>query len=942
MKKFTSLIMIFLLALVLSGCDLIDNDTIDKATEELCRDNPENALCQGDGLADLEESLVLDLFNDMIDSHGDMDADEFCDKYISITNVELLDSCRSDVSSLFPVGIENFEVVSVVVEGDTYIVNLQSKTDAERLSFTLKTKVDGTDILVDEWSFGDFYVSEPGVNMDEVLALVELLIADLEDESLTDEQVCSFWDGMDNDCDGIEDARRKFKAGAALAKVVNILDTDDDDDGVLTAEVSFTVDGHVTVVKISFTVDNSTGELKLTFIDTDSDDDGFGDMLEGIEKADIRRVLDMFIADLLDPTKTDEEVCSIWYGDGIDNDCDGISDLRISLIEVIAAAYTVDYLDEDDDNDGLVEAAVTFTQNGHVTVLKLALEFSYDATELKLVVVDSDVEGGFEMYLTALESLELFNLFVADYLDITVTNEELNMMYFDGEMDEKFFTQRLLDIEEGIVITVLTTLPEMNDDGFFIIEIEISKDGVALYEEVNIKPIRLDLAIVIINFGDMPGDEVFELLEIEELWNDFLEDYLDATVTFEDLNMMYFNGMLDAEFMETRLLDLERGITITTVSVMYSNPFPDSFFDIEIEIDDNGVVTLEKVKIRVNRIDMALYLSFDNYGNPDMIPYDDALLVLDNYRDHYNHMSMDSSSFCTSTVVEFQVEQCAMDRDMMVSDGFMMTGFELYEMDDHYMVDFTYEDAMFNQIVNTKMVYFIMNEDGLFLLEFYESYEVEIDNAEIELFLENLIADLNNPALPASEICPIYFHGGPDVDEDCDDLVARIREGGRTIGAGQVEDYGNLYTIELTFTSPDDMFSEFYDFYFYYEDMILKADLLMQHVEMEILMDAMMFFEGLNDFTIPVEEVCSMNIHEDAYLRCVAIRDFHVANNYYLMVTEMYVDDDMNNVIVVTTFDNTGVMIEENMFYVYYMMNAAGENPLYVESVVAGNNPLYE
>ena len=123
---------------------------------------------------------------------------------------------------------------------------------------------------------------------------------------------------------------------------------------------------------------------------------------------------------------------------------------------------------------------------------------------------------------------------------------------------------------------------------------------------------------------------------------------------------------------------------------------------------------------------------------------------------------------------------------------------------------------------------------------------------------------------------------------------------------------------------------------------MLKTDFYKAHMEIDVFMDALLFFEGLNDFSIPIEEVCSIKLHTDSYSRCIAIRDFHSTNDYYLMVSEVYVDAAMNNVVIVITYDNSGVIVEENIFHVYYMMNDAGENPLHIESVATGNNPLYE
>jgi hypothetical protein len=451
-------------------------------------------------------------------------------------------------------------------------------------------------------AYGPIYVLSPPNTKEQVIELIALFILDMENDILTDDEVCALWDGIDQDCDGIEDARRKFKAGADLSKKVNILDPDDDGDGILIGEISYTLDGHVTVVKIAFQVDLVDEELLLTILDPDSDDD----MIEGIEKDQIKRILEQFVADFMDTTKTDLEVCEIWY-DGIDNDCNRVGEQRILFRPVADFDVSIDALDDDDDGDGLFEALVSFNdQNGHVTVLKIAVQVDNSNDEIKLIIVESTFE------------------------------------------------------------------------------------------------------------------EVFDLTEVEKLWNDFVEDYLDPAILSEDLNLMYFNGKIDSGFLDNRDLSLERGITITTSHIEYSHMIPGPFFDIDFEKMIDGVTTNEKVEIRVNRIDMALYISFEDTGSLDLIPFADASTVLDDYLMHYNHMSMISRSMCESTVVDYQVDICSVERDMMISDGYMMLEYELYIIENQYAVDFIYEDAVGNQILESGTLIFMMIEDGLFLLEFLQ------------------------------------------------------------------------------------------------------------------------------------------------------------------------------------------------------------------------------
>ena len=502
MKKLTSLFFVALFVLILSGCDLIGSETIEKVTEELCRDNPDHQLCQEDALTNLEESVVLDLFNDMLNSYieADLDGDGYCDSYISVTNIELLDKCRTDINSLFPEGIEDFIILSVAIEDNEYKVELQSKNYADKIIFSIKTGFENDKIVITKMAYGPIFVLSPPNAKEDILDLIHMFILDMESDLLTDAQVCAIWDGIDDDCDGIDVARRKFKAGADLSKKVNIIeieDPTDDDTRDLIAEVEYTDNGHVTVLKIAFNVDIIEDELRLFILDPDSDGDTILDLVEGIEKDQIKRILEVFVDDFIDTTKSDLEICEIWY-DGIDNDCNKVIEQRDTYLSAVDLTTMIDILDDDDDGDGLFESEISFTLDGHVTVLKIVVQIDTSTSEIKLTIIGN---------------------------------------------------------------------------------------------------------------------------------------------IFEDI------------------------------------------------------------------------------GSMTLIPLTDALVILDEYVMHYNHMSMISRSMCETTMVEYQVDECSVKRDMMVSDGYMLFEYELSIVDNQYMIDFIYMDSIGNQILETKTVLFINIEKGPFLLE---------------------------------------------------------------------------------------------------------------------------------------------------------------------------------------------------------------------------------
>jgi len=708
MKKYIMIFALSLLVFTLSGCDLIQSDTIEKATEELCRENPDSKLCKIDSLDDIEESAVLNLFNNMLANIDTMDINEYCEQFISVTNIDLLDNCRTDITLLYPEGIKDFEVLSVVKDVDEYKIKLHNVVTDEMTILSLAINMENDKVVVSKMQYGPIYVLSPP-NEDEAIKLIESLIMDMENETLSDIQICEMWDGVDDDCDGIEDARRKFKAGASLSKKVNILDPDDDDDGILVGEISFTLDGHVTVLKIAFEFDNTGDELKL--------------MIRGV---------------------------------------------------------------------------------------------------------------------------------------------------FDGEK------------------------------------------------------------------------ELFKLEEVEELWNNFIRDYFDSTITSEKINELYFNGMIESGFMENRMSDLEDGSTIKTISVKNSNSEPDSFFDIELEVTYLGEIYPSNIKIKVNRIEMSLYMSFvDPYVIAD-VTYEEAITALDAYKKGYDHYSAQSATRCESYVVDFQKDECIVERDTMFENGFSLVDYKLEMSDSNYMVVFTFEDAEFNQITKTKIVYFYENGDS-YLLAFYDVYMDEIDNMEVDLLLENFAMSAGDTTILTTSVCHFISGGSDGEDNDCDGVVNTVRENGYELLIGEKEDLGNNYIIELVYMNANNNYSEFYYFSFYYDaDMVLKASMNLLDTKSFIYNDIYTLFGEMNDFTIPTDEVCATNIHEDSVARCISIRTFHESNGYIILISELTLDDEMNVVVHTVTYDSTGIEIEKNTFVMNYMRDANGNNPMFISNVNEGNNPLFD
>jgi hypothetical protein len=958
MKKYITVFALALLVFTLSGCDLIQSDTIQTATEEFCLENPDNELCNIDSLDDIEESVVLSLFNDMLENLDTTDIDEYCNQFISADNRELLESCKTDIKSLFPEGIEDYEVLSVMNEEGEYKIELKNTQTDEMFVFSLGITVENDIVVISRMQAGPIFVLSPP-DIEESTKLIEAFILDMENSDLTDEQVCEIWyDGVDQDCDGIADERVKFKAGAELSKKVNIIDSDDDDDGILTAIVSFDLDGHVTVLKIAFNYDNSGEELKLMVrhIDSDDDNDSFED--EAVS------MIERFILDLENSDLTDEQVCELW--DGKDDDCDGIPDARTKFKAGADLSKKVNILDPDSDGDGILVGEVSFDLDGHVTVLKIAFDVEKTETDFALLL------RGIESYSPYIpnEGLTMkLEEFISDYEDANISDSELYAKWFD----EIKYGSCGTDEEDPTKASCPDEIPVRCDSSmdncpvkhrFLLKTVTPPEDNpeTSLYEAVYSSEVYGHITLIRIAFDiddtgselkliihDLDSDddtvvdeEEFDLDEVKALWDKYINDYHDSLITSEEINEIYFNGKLESGFMDDRASDLENGVMITTKNITHSNEKPDSFFDIELEIIEGDEVVSSSIRIRVNRIDMALYLSFQDPITVVDVSFEEATTMLSAYKKGYDHYASSSQMSCAASVVDYQVEECEAERELMLENGYTLVDFNLEIIGENYVVELIFKDADMNEIKKTKFVFFFADEDT-YLLAFYDKYVGEVDNDEVDLLLEDFVKNTSDDGVLTVHVCHFLSGGSDGEDNDCDGIVSKVRDNEYEFILGEVEDLGDTYLVEFIYRNDTVSFSEFYYFTFYYdEDLSLKATVNMLDNKLFFYTDIYTLIGNMNDYTVPVDEVCSLNIHEDSLDRCLAIRDYHESNGYILFITEISVDDQMNATILTVTYDSDGAEVEQNTFVISYMRNANGENPLHIESKTEGNNPLFD
>jgi len=678
MKRIFVLGTTLIFSLGLAGCDLIPTEVIDVISEELCREDPTNELCQVDNLSDLENQVIIDLFNDLLSSYDVDDLETYCETYFSVSNIELLDSCRLDENALFPVGIEDFEVLSVTIVDDEYMVELQSKTYADRIMFSLQIGIDDNKVLVTKMVSGPIYVLSPPNAKEDIVDLIDLFILEMENEQLTDEQVCALFDGIDNDCDGITDAVRKFKAGADLSKKINILDPDDDDDGILVGEISYEIDGHVTVLKIKFDLDNSGEELKLRIHEIDSE-------VTFIPNSLTVDQLELFVGDITSPELNEDEVCSIWSSDeGFDNDCN----IRIAAccggrIKHEFVFKTITPVGDEDDEDQVYEATFRSDFNGHVTVLKISFTEDNSLEELKLHITDvqtefipdEEVAAQLEKFIIELTNPELIDDEVCSAWssDEGVDNDCDLRISFNDPIRHEFIVKTIIPIGDDTDNPMYEATYESDFNGHVtVLKISFTEDDSSGVKNVLIANLQADVQM---EFYPNPDTE-FELVSL-------IADLSNPDITEAEMCLIWGDGVDDDCNGIVAIDPVIKYVFIFKTIIPVDDDVDNPMYEATFESDFNGHITVLKIsftedntleKLALHNIHVSLFArgaddcDDDNDGVCDVDNKDEAAMLYQMYLDAY----MDPT--VTRDILETYFEIIPSEEYFEIRDKFLSSG----------------------------------------------------------------------------------------------------------------------------------------------------------------------------------------------------------------------------------------------------------------------------
>jgi len=318
--------------------------------------------------------------------------------------------------------------------------------------------------------------------------------------------------------------------------------------------------------------------------------------------------VEALIADYQNQNMSSTDVCAKYF-DGIDDDCDGARDESLENGIMIELKL----LDDDDDNDGIYNATLEITIDGEIETVEVQVQLTrLDSGEVQAKIIETEDE-----WQGSVEEVKIvFEQFIADYLDPDVDNDYFNNMYFAGEMAVDFGEDRARDLLEGTMIS-LVSLEEIpgRDDGFLLATLMFTIDGESNEMKLNIRVNRIEMAYrVELGDGidnDCDGDcPITDIVELTEVFQMYINDYLNPQVTIEYIAQMYFEDYLPMEFENQRIKDLAGIETVEILSVdMIANEY--GLFRVVLFIAENGMETTTEIDIRVNRIEMGYRLMFD-------------------------------------------------------------------------------------------------------------------------------------------------------------------------------------------------------------------------------------------------------------------------------------------------------------------------------------------
>ena len=568
MKRLFLFMTVIVISIGLSGCDMISQQQVDEISEEFCRDNPTSEICQGDTVGELVDQVILDVFNTILDEYNDSANDTFCEDYFSVTNTDLLDSCRASRAGLIPENYIGFTVSDVTKNTtlsteDVYEITVISEDLTVEIVFTIGlVNVEGI-MYINSWSFEETAVNpeDQDVSLEAAQAYFEQFLLDYLDRDILSTVLCTQYD-MGDEVKCSEERLSSFSNN--FTAVLN---------------------------SIVFTEELGVFEVQMTFND-----------------------------DEMSEPKIETEQIKLYY--------DEEGNIIMEFID-----------DGEGDGDGSTEPPV-------------------------------------DVWLNAADAFDVIATFLADYNGYDISNEDINSLYFNGQMDWDFFQDRILERDKGVTLS-LVLVEEAIDEPleYLVVTMQRTFEGEnkTMVVRLRVNDLGEEKYFFDILFEDEGG------LEYDTLWQlmeDFIKDYQDETITDATICAVYFNWGIDDSIncVEDRQKDLASGIAINLDDLYEVNDYYEIVFEFDNGVDDPWYQTVY-ANFYFNE-NNKLVIEFNDLGF-DEIDYYSALWFMENLVKDYSNYEMTSLDVCSQFFEGDSYDECVIRREQEMVDGIVLNDFEI-------------------------------------------------------------------------------------------------------------------------------------------------------------------------------------------------------------------------------------------------------------------------
>lgn len=625
-----------------------------------------------------------------------------------------------------------------------------------------------------------------------------------------------------------------------------------------------------------------------------------------------------FLMDYLNNDIDSEVICNEYFADQVLADC--VSE----RIESLAMGLTVTFEGITDTEDGMYQVELYFSDTDNPT----------PKIEFEDVKIDYDEEGNIVMtfvhddydleFLTDEDVFIVMQEFLIDYLDELFTDQQLNDKYFDGTMDSEFFDSRAVDISDGISLEILSAVNPNGDDNYSLIDVGIRRTFEGVIDDkiiqVRVKEIDEGIYYVEIIFDDKGPNYDMLYGFIEEL----LAQYLDNSLTDDVVCNYFFDGDDATRCLEDRQNEILEVISIEFVGLYFN----DGIYEVEFLFnlaDDTMKTQYLIVEYYKNEIDELKIRFIEGYND---FPYEIAWDHINNLVNDFNNLDLDSITVCSIYFENIDVEVCINKRDMDIMNNTFITGFNLFNEDNKYTLQFIYEDEFGNIWTEHLYAEFFYNEANQLFVRFHDGYHELIHH---EIAWEFLIAyqnAFNDFGYDLDVLCNEFFGG--NTFQYCIDRREDAIFNNLYIVINDLYEMEGMYFVVIEYYSSDDGYRYTEDIlvHFFYDDM----DMLRMEFDLNIqnYVDHEEAFAYFNKFiidfldpTISDANFCYMYFPWQDSTTCIWDREnISFAD---MVITIDYFRNDYKDYEIGVTFLDTFTLIQRSeVLFVNFYYNEDG------------------